>query len=74
MVSRNLTSFPGLSPKFAQKFTEASSILILKAVRKMIFFNIDVFMIWKQVVAVALALGLFIVFALPSPHLGFHLA
>ena len=75
MVSRNLTSFPGLSPKFAQKFTEASSILILKAVRKMIFFfNIDVFMIWKQVVAVALALGLFIVFALPSTHLGFHLA
>ena len=37
MVSRNLTSFPGLSPKFAQKFTEASSILILKAVRNMIF-------------------------------------
>ena len=31
-------------------------------------------MIWKQVVAVALALGLFIVFALPSTHLGFHLA
>ena len=31
-------------------------------------------MIWKQVVAEALALGLFIVFALPSPHLGFHLA
>lgn len=74
MVSRNLTSFPGLSPKFAQKFTEASSILILKAVSKMIFFNIDDLMIWKQVASVALALGLFIVFALPPTHLGFHLA